>query len=205
MQLQLAAQAERPGIVSALSLHQRLGEAQSPSALRCRVRYLVLPEFHLKVPQSPAQGMKWNAVVHLRIQIVGLVVPDNHVAGTPQRSEHRVGKAAVKMAGESDFPGSWFAGKRSRHGMNGNRDGLHASRLAFQQDRLRPRRDTDGTSVRCGLALAASLRCRLPGITVPSLTSGMRSEASDGGCSRLQGARRCRVSPGRRRFPIAPR
>ena len=80
--------------------------------------------------------MEWDAVVHLRIQIVWLIISHNHVAGLTQRSEHRVGKAAVEMAGESDLPGPWFAGKRCRHGVNGNRDGLHASCLAFQQDRF---------------------------------------------------------------------
>ncbi len=118
------------------ALHQRLSETQSPLALGRRFRYLVLPEFHLDMRQSPAQCMEWDAVVHLWIQTVWLIISDNHVAGPTQRSEHRVGKAAVEMAGESDFPGPWFAGKRSRHGMNGNSDGLHASRLAFQQDRF---------------------------------------------------------------------
>jgi hypothetical protein len=32
------------------------------------------------------------------------------------------------------LPGSWFGGERSRHGMNGHRDRLHASRLSSQQD-----------------------------------------------------------------------
>ena len=80
--------------------------------------------------------MEWNAVVHRWIQIVWLIISDNHVARPTQRSEYRVGKAAVEMAGKSDFPGSWFAGKRSRHGMNGNRDRLHACGLAFYQDRF---------------------------------------------------------------------
>jgi hypothetical protein len=66
--------------------------------------------------------MKRNAIVHLRIQIVGLIVPHNHVAGPPQGGEHGIGKAAIEMAGESDLPWSRFACKRSRHGMNGNRD-----------------------------------------------------------------------------------
>ena len=116
--------------------HQSVSETQSPSALGDRVRYLVLSEFHLEVLQSPAQGMKWNSIIHLRIQIVGLVVPDNYVAWPSQGSEHRIDKSAIKMAGESDLPGSSFAGKVSSHGMNGNRDGLHASRLAFQQGRF---------------------------------------------------------------------
>src|ERR1019366_304489 len=113
-----------------------MGETQSPLALGRRFRRLVLSEFHLDVRQSPAQCMEWNAVVHRWIQIVWLIISDNHVAGPTQRSEYRVGKAAVEMAGKSDFPGSWFAGKRSRHGMNGNRDRLHASGLAFYQDRF---------------------------------------------------------------------
>jgi hypothetical protein len=86
-------------------LHQRLSETQSPSVLGGRVRYLVLSEFHLDVRQSAPQRMERNAVVHLRIQSVWLIIPDNYVAGPAQRSEHRVGKAAVEIAGESDFPG----------------------------------------------------------------------------------------------------
>lgn len=93
-----------------LALNQRLSEPQSPSMLGGRVRYLVLPELHLDVRQSPAQGMEWNAVVHLRVQIVWLIIPHTYVAGPAQGSEHRAGKAAVKMAGESDLPGPWFAG-----------------------------------------------------------------------------------------------
>ena len=80
------------------ALHQRLGETQSPLPLGRRFRYLVLLKFHLDVRQSPAQCMEWDAVVHLRIQIVGLIIPDNHVAGRAQRGEHRVGEAAVQMA-----------------------------------------------------------------------------------------------------------
>ena len=80
------------------ALHQRLGETQSPLALGRRFRYLVLPEFHLEVRQSPAQCMEWDAVVHLWIQTVWLIISDNHVAGPTQRSEHWVGKAAVEMA-----------------------------------------------------------------------------------------------------------
>src|ERR1035438_2664141 len=122
-----------PGKLPAFTLHQGLSETQSPSVLGGRVRYLVLPEFHLDVRQSPAHGVERNAVVHLRIQIVWLIVPHHDVAGQAQGGKHRVGKAAVEMAGESDLPGSRFARKRSRHGMNGNRDRLDASRLAFQQ------------------------------------------------------------------------
>ena len=88
------------------ALHQRLGETQSPLALGRRFRHLVLPEFHLDVRQSAPQGVEWNAVVHVRIQSVWLIIPDNYVAGQAQRNEHWVGKAAVEMAGESDFPGS---------------------------------------------------------------------------------------------------
>src|ERR1019366_4631386 len=127
-----------------------MGETQSPLALGRRFRRLVLSEFHLDMRQSPAQCMEWNAVVHRWIQIVWLIISDNHVAGPTQRSEYRVGKAAVEMAGKSDFPGSWFAGKRSRHGMNGNRDSIARLWPRVLPRPIRPRRDRDGTSVRCG-------------------------------------------------------
>src|SRR5579864_4261739 len=99
-----------------------MSETRSPAVLGGRIRYLVLPELHLDVRQSSTQGMEWNAVVHSRIQIVWLIIPHNYVTRAAQGSEHWVGKAPVKMAGERDFPGSWFAGKRSRHRMNGNHD-----------------------------------------------------------------------------------
>jgi hypothetical protein len=68
--------------------------------LRAGVRDLVLAEFHLKVRQSPAQGMERNAVVQRRIQIVGLVISDNDIAGAAQSGEYRFGEGAVQMTGE---------------------------------------------------------------------------------------------------------
>ena len=116
--------------------HQGLSETHSPSVLGGRVGNLVLAEFHLEVRQFPPLGMEWNAVVQFRIQIIWLIVPHSYVARPAQGSQHCVGKAAVEMAGEGNLPGSWLAGERRRHGMNRNRDGWRASRLAFQQDRF---------------------------------------------------------------------
>ena len=77
----------------AFFLPQRVSEAESPPALGGRVRYLVLPKFHLEVRQPPAQGMEWNAEVHLRIQIVWLIVPHSYVARPAQGSQ--IGRAHV--------------------------------------------------------------------------------------------------------------
>lgn len=98
------------------------------------MRYLVLPEFHLDVQQSPAQCMEWDAVIDPWIQIVWLIISDSHIAKSTERGENRVSKTTVEMARECDFPGPMLACKTSRHGMNGNRDGLHASSLAFHQN-----------------------------------------------------------------------
>ena len=84
-------------------------KTQSPSALAACVRYLILPEFHLQVLQPAAHGMKWNTVIHFRIQIVRLIVPHRRVAGQAQGSEQRIDKAAIKMAGKGDFPWSRLA------------------------------------------------------------------------------------------------
>jgi len=71
LQLRIALHHERSPVHRAngpdRELHQRPGETQSPVALGRRLRYLVLPEFHLDVRQSPAQCMEWDAVVHLWI------------------------------------------------------------------------------------------------------------------------------------------
>src|SRR5271157_2624930 len=80
--------------------------------------------------------MEWSTVIHRRVQIVRLIVPHHHVAQPAQSREHRVGQTAVEMAGQSDLPGSWAAGERSRHGMNGYRDRWYASRLSFQKNRF---------------------------------------------------------------------
>lgn len=80
--------------------------------------------------------MEWNAVVCFRIHIVRLIVAHNDVARSAQSGKHRLGKAAVDMAGNRNMPGSWFTGKHSRHGMNGNHDRLQAPCLAIQQNRL---------------------------------------------------------------------
>ena len=95
--------------------------------------------------------MEGDAVVHIRIQIVRLIVADDHIAGLAQRRKNRVGKAAVEIAGESDFPRPGLARQRWRHGMNRNRDGWHAPGLAFQQDRfdrvvIRPEPAMDASS-----------------------------------------------------------
>lgn len=88
-----------PAISQGRKLRQRLSETQSPSVLSGRVQYFVLPEFHLDVRQSPAKGMEWSAVVHHWIQIVWLIIPHDYFAGPAQGSEHRIGEAAVQMAG----------------------------------------------------------------------------------------------------------
>ena len=42
--------------------------------------------------------MEWNAVVHIRLQGIRLIVPDEDIAGPAQGSEQRVGQATVEMA-----------------------------------------------------------------------------------------------------------
>ena len=53
-----------------------------------QVRDLVLPYFDLKVQKSPAKRMERGAIVHVWIQIVGLVVPHGYVPHSTQRGEH---------------------------------------------------------------------------------------------------------------------
>jgi len=89
--LALAAWVSVPQILPTSALHQRLSETPSPFMLGVRVRYLVLPEFHLEVQQFAAQGMEWSTVIHRRVQIVRLVVPHRHVAQPAKSSEHSVG------------------------------------------------------------------------------------------------------------------
>ena len=79
-------------------LPERLGQAPGPSLLVGRVRDLVLPNFYLKMRKPTPERMEWSAVVHVWIQIVGLVVPHGCVPYSTQGGEHGIGETTIEVA-----------------------------------------------------------------------------------------------------------
>jgi len=58
------------------------------------VRYVILAELHLQIRKLPPYCVKRHAVVHRRIEIVGLVVLHHDVAGRAQSGQYAIGAAA---------------------------------------------------------------------------------------------------------------